>query len=195
MGHGMLKEERKIWKNVFSNWRYMVLTIVVAFIFFVLNGIILNVNNLSSISSGLDFLGSIKIFSTILLGFGSRVAVHTFISTILISLLIGVLFSLITYKIRSTHAKSSNWGILPSVGTFVAAFAPGCAACGIGLVAVLGLSGAAINFLPLKGFEISLISLLILSIAIFKISGNLARPPACKVDLKKIKKMGKNQND
>ncbi|MFB6226646.1 MAG: hypothetical protein ABEJ02_04810 [Candidatus Paceibacteria bacterium] len=186
----MIKEASKTWKKVFGNWKYVILTLVVAFIFYALNGLMLNVNNLGS-SGGLGFFGSIIFFKTLFLGFSSQVKLHTFISIIAISLLIGALFSLITYKVKSTKKESKNWGFLPSIGTFVAAFAPGCAACGVGLVAILGFSGAAINFLPLNGLEFSLVSILILGTAIFKISYDLEKPPACKVDF--AKKSSKNK--
>ena len=59
------------------------------------------------------------------------------------------------------------------IGTFLAIFVPGCAACGIGLVSLLGLGGGLINFLPWNGIEISIISIIILLIAIYQITKNM----------------------
>ncbi len=68
--------------------------------------------------------------------------------------------------------------VLGGLGIFLAVFVPGCAVCGIGLVSVLGLGAGVLYALPFKGLEISILSILILTFAIFKITKNFY---SCKI--------------
>ncbi|OIO81437.1 hypothetical protein AUJ84_01190 [Candidatus Pacearchaeota archaeon CG1_02_32_132] len=93
--------------------------------------------------------------------------------------MLGILISIIVYKTKNVSEKTSKGNnSLSAIGLFLAILAPGCAACGLGLIAVLGLSGAILTFLPYKGLEISVISIAILAFAIFKMSKDIT---ICKV--------------
>lgn len=58
----------------------------------------------------------------------------------------------------------------------------GCAACGLPVIALLGLSGS-IAFLPFGGSEISIISLVLLSISLYFLLKSYTKELSCKVDL------------
>lgn len=93
-----------------------------------------------------------------------------------------MLFSLLFYKARSLKGEKKGFGIISSIGFFLGAFAPGCAACGIGLASLLGVSAATLSFLPFGGLELSIIAILIIGFAIYKVSDN-----SCKINYKKLK--------
>ena len=57
---------------------------------------------------------------------------------------------------------------------------PGCAACGIGLLSLFGISAASLTFLPFKGLEFSILSIIILSVLIFEITKNISNGIVCK---------------
>lgn len=59
----------------------------------------------------------------------------------------------------------------------------GCAACGLPVIALLGLSGS-VAFLPFGGSEISVISLLLLSISFYLLLKSYTKELSCKVDFK-----------
>lgn len=59
----------------------------------------------------------------------------------------------------------------------------GCAACGLPIIALLGLSGS-VAFLPFGGSEISIISLILLSISFYLLLKSYKEQVSCKVDLK-----------
>jgi hypothetical protein len=180
----------KHWGRVFMDYRYVVLALVVAVLFYSLNVLISQWKSLITFYSGFGFIGTFKFFFILIWGFGNSLLLHSYISLIVISILIGVLFSLILYKIIIMKDKKINkkGGLFASVAIFLAALVPGCAACGIGLAAVLGISGALVTLLPFDGLELSFISVAILIIAIFKISKD-----SCKIMFNKKMKGGKKK--
>ena len=170
-------------KRVFSNIRYIFLAMIIAILFYALNVLIANYKTITSFYLSLGFLGTIKFFFILMFGFYNLILLSSFISLVIISILLGMLFSLISYKIISLKNFDKKYGFIPSLGVLLGALAPGCAACGIGLASTLGLSAVFLTFLPLKGLELSFLSILLLIIAIFKTSNN-----SCKI-------MFKNKNE
>lgn len=178
-----IKDVLKYWKRVFGNGKYLLLGIVVAFSFYSLNVFIANYKSLIDFYPSLGFLESVKLFLSLMVGFKNLILMSSFVSLIIISLLIGMLFSLIWYKsIRVGNYERGKTGWIGGLAIFLGSFAPGCTTCGIGLAAALGLSAAIFNFLPLKGLEFSFLSIVILGYAIFKISHD-----SCKIMVKKMK--------
>jgi hypothetical protein len=109
--------------------------------------------------------------------------IQFFLGLVILSLTFGVLFSMIAYKTKMLKTASGKTGILVSLGIFLGILAPGCPACGVGLLSLLGIGTATISFLPFKGFGLMLISIAIMSFSIYKISGQINRGIVCKVPL------------
>ena len=113
-------------------------------------------------------------FFTLFFGFKETILFHSFISLIVISVLFGLLFSLFAYKIAiGQKSDGKEIGLFGGIGIFLAALAPGCAACGVGLASVLGIGVGILSFLPYDGFELSLVSIGILSFSIVNITKNM----------------------
>ena len=165
-----IKENFNFWKRVFLNFKYSLLAIIIAILFYAFNVFIANYKTLISFSSYLGFFGTIKFFFILMLGFKNLIIFSSFISLILISLLFGIFFSLIFYRIINLKKFDKKHGFISGLGILLGAFAPGCAACGIGLASILGLSGAFLTILPFKGLELSILAVILLTIAIFKTS-------------------------
>ncbi len=184
-----MKNQLTLWKRVFSNWNYLILGIIIALLFYSLNVIIADYKTLFSFYSSLGFLGTINFFFSLLIGFKETIKMSSYISLLVISLLLGMLTSLIFYKANVIKGNSTkNIGLISGIGIILGAFIPGCAACGIGLASALGIGGAFLTFLPLKGLELSILSILILTIAIFKISED-----SCKIMFNKKMKGGRKE--
>lgn len=162
------------WKKVFGNWRYLTATIIIAMLFYAINVLISSWNSLVSFYSSFGFFGTIKFFFILALGFKETIKFHSYISLIIISILFGMLFSLIGYKV-----KLGNWGsdkkagLLGTIGVFLAAFAPGCAACGIGLASALGIGAGFLTFFPYDGLELSIAAILIMGFTIMKVTKDM----------------------
>ena len=177
----MVKELFSVWKKVFSNWRYVALTIIIALVFYSLNIIIKSYDSLISLYSQLGFLGSIKLFFDFFIGFKSTTFLSVFISLIILSIFIGLLFSLIAYKTRMIKSVSRKTGFFATTGIFLGVLAPGCAACGIGLLSLFGISAATLTFLPYNGLELSAISAVILLVLVFKITKDINKGISCEI--------------
>ena len=120
------------------------------------------------------FIDATKLFFILLWGFKETIILHSYISLIIISILLGMLFSLIIYKINFLNIKAKKrFGILGILGIFLSIFAPGCAACGVGLASALGIGTAFLSFLPYDGLELSIITIIILSAVIIKTTEDL----------------------
>ena len=178
----MAKELFSVWKKVFGNWRYLTLTVIVAVVFYSLNVIIKSYESLISLYSQIGLLGSIKLFFSFFIGFKSTTFIGVFISIILVSILLGILFSLIAYKTKMIKSVSGKTGFFVTSGIFLGVLAPGCAACGVGILSLFGISAATLAFLPYDGLELSAIAAVILLVLVFKITKDINKGIVCKTD-------------
>ncbi len=168
-----------VWRDIFSRPTYLILLVVSSVLFYLANVIIQNFSNLFSLYSNYGLSQTLHFLFNLSINFRQAVTLSSYFSLITISILLGILISIIVYKTKNVSEKTSKGNnSLSAIGLFLAILAPGCAACGLGLIAVLGLSGAILTFLPYKGLEISVISIAILAFAIFKMSKDIT---ICKV--------------
>ena len=183
-----LKNIFKTWKEVFSSW-YLLLAIFIAFSFYSLNVLINIWSSLKNFYLLKGFFETLKFFFILSLGFYNTIPKSSFISLVIISILIGVFLSLLVYKIRSRIRLSKNAGFFGTIGVFFGILVPGCSVCGIGLLSVLltifGLSAAFLTLLPLKGLELSILAIAILSFSVIKLSDDI-NCNACKIRFDKI---------
>ena len=183
-----IKEKLNVWKKVFGNFRYPLILIAVAFGFYSFNVFISNSGIISSIYSSSGIFAASKIFLSLFLGFGKAIKFSSYISLITISLLLGILVSLTIYKVNlvsTNKIKNKKGGLFATTGAFLGAFAPGCAACGLGLASLLGISTAFLNFLPFGGLELSVLAIGIISFSIVKTTNDFSECGVCQVSLNK----------
>ena len=176
------KEFFSVWKKIFSNRKYITLTVIIALIFYSLNVFISDYKSIISFYSQVGFFGSIKLFFAFFVGFKSTTFLSVFITLIILSILLGVLFSLIAYKTKMIKSISGKTGGFTTAGIFLGIIAPGCAACGVGLLSVFGIGAATLAFLPFGGLELSALASVILLVLIFKITKDINKEIICKID-------------
>ncbi len=180
----------RVWRKVFGNWKYLMLGTGVAVLFYTLNVLIANAGNVFSFYSTFGFFGTLAFFLKLAVGFGKTITLSSYISLIVISFLFGILLSLIVFKIVSARDVSDKKaGFFGWLGLSLGVFAPGCAACGIGLLSVLGLSSAFLTFFPLRGLEISILAIGLIGFSIYKMSKDLTECRVCRINktFKKIR--------
>ena len=120
------------------------------------------------------FFGFFKFFFMLAVGFKETIQFHSFVSIIIVSLLLGVLFSLIAYKVNLGKGSGEKTvGLFGGTGLFLAAFAPGCVACGVGLASALGIGAGFLSFFPYDGLELSIASITILVFAVVRVTKNM----------------------
>ncbi len=162
------------WKKVFTNWKCLAVTIIIALSFYSANVFVSSWSSLKGFYSTLGFFQTIKFFFILFAGFKETIMFHSFVSLIAISILFGMLFSLVGYKVSiGKGSDGKKIGLFGGIGLFLAAFAPGCAACGVGLASVFGIGAGALSFLPYGGFELSIASIGILGFTIITVTKNM----------------------
>ena len=177
-----IKELLSVWKNVFGNWKYITLAAVIGLVFYSINVLIANFSLIIYFYKENGLIQMFKFFSNLFLGFKETILFSSFIILISISVLLGILFSLIAYRTIIIKNVAGEIGILATAGIFLGILVPGCAACGIGLLSLFGVSAAVLTFLPFKGLEISFLAIGILGFSIFKISKDMNKGIACEID-------------
>ena len=180
------KDKIATWKKVFGNVKFLFLTVIIALIFYSANILIVSWKTILSVYSLKGFYEGSKMFINLFFGFENTIDLYSYISLIVISLLLGLLFSLITYRTTMSvkFMDKKNTGISATLGIFFGVLAPGCAACGVGILSALGLGAIAINFLLFKGFEISAFSIFLLGFSIYKITDKITNGNVCSIELK-----------
>src|SRR3972149_2771920 len=141
-----IKDILKVWKSVFSNWKYLILAIAIGLIFYSINVLMANFSLTMYFYEQNGLIQAIKFFSNLFLGFKGTILFSSFISLMFISVFLGMLFSLIAYKTAMIKSASGKIGTLGIVGVFLGILVPGCAACGIGLLSFFWISAAGFTF-------------------------------------------------
>ena len=168
-------------KNVFGNWKYSLLAIFIALFFYSLNVFIASYRTIEAVYLGEGLIKSVIVFFKFFIDFRSITFNDIFINVIIISVLLGILLGMIAYKTTMLKTFSGKTGFLTTGGIFLGILAPGCAACGVGLLSALGISAATLNFLPFKGFELSIASTIILSFLILRITKDINEGIKCDI--------------
>lgn len=177
-----LKEVIEVLKRIFQQPKYLAYAILIAFFFYIINGLIANINNISSAFKLFSFFGAIKFLFYLSLVFINSTTLFTAIGIILLSFLIGILIIVLIYRIKIINPSLSG-NLFAGIGIFLGVLAPGCAACGIGLVAILGLSSALL-VLPFEGKEVISLAVILVIFSIINIAGKLYNP-VCEIGIKK----------
>ncbi|MDP7081598.1 MAG: hypothetical protein QF415_17040 [Candidatus Undinarchaeales archaeon] len=159
---------------VFGKRRFSLLAFLIAAAFYAFNALIPHLTGFPSTYATLGILGVFRFYLTLIAGYGGTIGTLSHLALIATSTLVGMLFSMIAYK-ALLLGSGFGWsaGLIPSLGVFLGVIAPGCAACGIGLVPLLGLGAASISVLPFSGLELSILSIMILLFSIVYFSKNM----------------------
>ncbi len=177
-----MKKQIEGFKEVFSKSKYIFLTLFVALLFYLLNVVISDFFELTEIFRNYSFIVFLKLSFFYFIGFPSTISFFSAISMLFIALLFGSYISLAIYKTKQIKKFETKTSFAGSVGVFLGVFAPGCAACGIGVASLFGLGGL-ISFLPYDGFEISVIALIFLLYANFSIAKKINQN-TCSIKIK-----------
>jgi len=181
----------RTWKEVFGKWKYSLLALLIALFFYSLNVIVAGWKSIVGFYLSFGFFKMLNLLGVLFAVFRESITTPSFIGLIVISLMLGMLFSMLVYKHHIyASPRDKEFGIFGGIGAFLAALVPGCAACGIGFASILGLSAGALSFLPYDGIELSLLAIGILGITIFKTTKNMyvcMVPNIPKQNFKKLK--------
>lgn len=164
-----------VWKIIFSKPRYIVLTIGVAALFYFVNVVIIDFATIASFISANGFFASIPFIWVLSVGLMETITVLSFVSLLVVSVLLGMLISIVSYKVHigMSSKSSKRTSLVGSAGVALAAIAPGCAVCGLGILPVLGVSTAFLTVLPFHGVELSFLAIAIVGHTVYRVSKGL----------------------
>ena len=143
-------------KLVYSNEKYLLLSLVVALVTFI------GLYYLTFYFTTLRALRSME---------GAFYFYFTFASNFIISVLFGFNTSAIISKIRM-KSKIAKDTPLSGIGVIAGAFASGCPVCTMPLLGVFGLGGA-IALFPLQGLEIKMLAIAALGFSLYWTAKNV----------------------
>lgn len=106
-----------------------------------------------------------KIFGSLLISMWSSMTGVGFVLLILTAILTGLNISLLIKTLKGLK-QQGNLKIVVGGSTLIGIVGSGCASCGLPILALLGLSGS-VAYLPLKGMELSYLSVILLSISFY----------------------------
>ena len=158
-------------KEVYTKKAYIYLSIIITLLLVSLNIAVVNYR------AYIDFKKP-EVLVKIFFGTFYTLPVHSIMLLFISSILAGIFIALATYHMKCTH-KIKKYYATGSSGLLLGIIAPSCTACGIGLAAILGLTGV-ISTLPFDGLEISYAGILLLTWAIFSISKKITRKTCSK---------------
>lgn len=161
-------------KEVFSRPPYIITAVLVALALFTFDIGIINIGYYLSFHS--IWLSFEVFFGTL-----NTIMLHSVIMLIVLSILSGILLSLIAYQVKYLSSINES-AALGFGGLVLSILAPACATCGIGLVALLGLSGIA-SSLPFAGLSLEIIGAALLTVGVYSITQKIA-VKACRPKMK-----------
>lgn len=140
------------------------LLIAVAYIFII---IMLMNNNLvkDTLLGTYSFAYKLKIVIGLMQGMWTSMSGIGLFLLITIALLTSLNISILSVKIKTLKSQG-NLQFMVGGSSILGVISSGCAACGLPILAILGLSGS-LAFLPLRGMELSYISVIILSCSLY----------------------------
>jgi hypothetical protein len=150
---------REALKEVYTEKRYYSISIVASFLIYSLNAL---AHNYKLVFSSF----SLKLVSSLIVGFHYTMASYSIVFLVMLSILTGILISMTVFLIKRqirSGVYASGTGVIASI------LAPACSSCALGIVGLLGLSGI-LTVLPLKGAEIGILGIIVVIFALVSIS-------------------------
>lgn len=173
---------------VFRNPKYILgaaaLSVVLFFIFMIVNNIPFFYSSVSQWGTNPILLITFVLYLAKMIV--SNAGIVALIAIVVVSILAAINISMIIYKIRAKNVmqvsivnaskntkRRKSFTFLSVGGTFGGALSSGCPACSATLVSLLGISGGLAIF-PLKGLELSFVSIIAVLASLYFVSKSLA---------------------
>lgn len=136
-------------------------------------------------SENMTVLGKFLLTTSLLGSLTTNFSPLSALTTVSISLLVGVNIALMLLLYRRQKRSMTRGSVATtSLGALFGMFSVGCAACGsLILTSLFGVVGGVgiLTFLPLRGQEIGILSVLILGYTTFLLVRTIIRPLICKI--------------
>ncbi|MEK6903375.1 MAG: hypothetical protein AABW64_01880 [Nanoarchaeota archaeon] len=172
--------------TVLTKKKYLALFFAVTILFFLFNLLMQNLRLLIGGITKYSWNSYIIIFANVFVGSLAMLPLHSRVLLVMISILVGVVLSLLVFKISVARKQAFIGTKSATLGAIFGLAVPACAACGIGLLSLIGL-GSVLWYLPFKGTEVAVISVVFLSFAVYQLNNGLKECDVCQINLKRTK--------
>lgn len=172
-----------IFVKVFTQFKYILLTTVVAFLLIAFAAWLPNLHLItkSMSSSSMTFLEKTNLVVSLLGSLRTNFTTWSLFITVSIATLAGIQLSLLVYYLKKFIGAKSEMGMSVS-GILLGILGVGCVSCGsVILTSVIGLGSttAIIAYLPLRGQEFGIFGIAILLVAIYSLLNKIKQPYGC----------------
>ncbi len=125
----------------------------------------------------------LNIIVSLLTGIGTSLSGLNIIILGIVAVLTGLNSTLLFQNLKVMKSYGSM-KVVVGGSSLLGLVSTGCASCGLPLLAFLGL-GSSVSFLPLKGLELSLLTIILLLTSTFFLIKKLKTKSSCEVDYEK----------
>ena len=165
-----VKESINVIRQIYKNKRYIYLSLITAIISF----IVFYKLTLVTIANN-----SLKVF---IMMSGYNYTYFTLLSFVIISVLFGIYLSVFIYRFKliklMKEKKGTSIGFIGYLGLIAGVFGAGCPTCGSVVFALVG-APLALMYLPFRGLELRLLSIVILLVSIYLLTRSLYKCDVC----------------
>lgn len=166
--------------HILLSKKFIIPTIVITVIYMAITTWLMNFSLLKlTIFGDYPIIYKFNLLMALLGGMWTAMSGYGLVMLIIVALLTGANLTLIVQRI----VKLRSFGKLQFVagGSSLLGFiGSGCAACGLPILALLGLSGS-VAYLPFRGMELSFISVILLLISFYFMVKTLSQKEVCEV--------------
>ena len=130
-------------------------------------------------NTGASLSEKIKLLINLLGGIGTNFSLFSASYTVAIAILLGIDIAMVVYYARKRNTLERK-SITTSIGAIASgAFGIGCAACGSVILSMFLGAASFLAYLPLRGGEFGILSVILLTASLFLISRKIAEPLTC----------------
>jgi hypothetical protein len=146
--------------------KILISSLIIALFYIALITLLMNTDLVRSTFLGsYRFLYKIKIVTGLIKGMWTSMSGVGFFLLVTTAVLTGLNLSLLTQKVKNLKSQG-NLRLIVGGSSIIGVISSGCAACGLPILAILGLGGS-LAFLPLRGMELSYLSVIMLSYSLY----------------------------
>lgn len=166
--------------NIILKKTFIIPTLVIAVLYVVITIYMMNIRLvLSTIFGSFDLDYKFKLLTALLEGLWTSMSSSGIIMLFTIAVLTGANLTLIFQRIVRMHSFG-KLGLFSSFGSLLGLVSGGCAACSLPVLGLLGL-GTSVAYLPFRGTELSVLSIVLLLISCFIMIRSEMQSKVCKV--------------
>ncbi|MDP3729137.1 MAG: hypothetical protein Q8R26_00050 [bacterium] len=157
-------------------------TLMIAALYIIATIYLMNVGLVKDAIFGIhSFSYKWNLLVALLLGMWTAMSKLSLMLLIIVAILTGANLTLVVQRLRIIRA-SGKTSVMVGGSSLLGIVGSGCASCGLPILALLGLSGAAF-YLPFQGLELSVLAIIFLSLSLYILIKEYNKQTICAVVL------------